>query len=242
VRRDDTRSDIFFAGCIFYQLLSGRPPLAETMDRTQRLSKGRYENILPLRDVMPSVPPPLAVVVNRAIEFDPERRFQTPADMLTDLKLALKRCRSSEGHDERGPQLASQEGMNENGEPRRLMVVESDGKMQDKFRQLFKKHGYRVLVATDPHRALQRFFDDHHAADILLFSTAAVGRPALEIFNRFAHEPITRELPAVLLLAESHHAWETDAELAEHRAVVKMPTKPRPLLDALLGVTAKQVG
>ena len=243
VRRDDTRSDIFFAGCIFYQLLCGRPPLAETMDRTQRLSKGRYENIPPIRDVIPDLPPPLVVVVNRAIEFDPDRRYQSPADMLTDLKLAMKRCRSAgDGHEDRGPELASQEGRNENGEPRRLMVVESDGKMQDVFRKLFKKYGYRVLVASDPHRALQRFFDDHHAADVMLFSTAAVGRDAVDIFNRFANETITRDVPAVLLLGEHHHDWEGDADVAEHRAVVKMPTKQRPLLDALLGVTAKQVG
>src|SRR4029078_6790246 len=39
VRKDDTRSDIFFVGCIYYQLLSGKPALAETRERSQRLSK-----------------------------------------------------------------------------------------------------------------------------------------------------------------------------------------------------------
>lgn len=242
VRRDDTRSDIFFSGCIFYQLLSGRPPLVETMDRVQRLSKGRYEAITPIRQVMPNVPPPLAIVVNRAIEFDPERRYQTPADMLTDLKLAVKRCKSAgDGRSDGGQQLSSREGLDEHGKPRKLMVVESDGKMQDVFRQLFKKNGYRVLVSSDPHRAMQRFFDDHETADLMLFSSIAIGRPALEVFNRFGQEPLTRDVPAVLLLGKHHHEWEGEAEVAEHRAVSKMPVKPRELREALLNVTAKQV-
>jgi len=43
------------------------------------------------------------------------------------------------------------------GQPRRLMVVESDMKMQDKLREVFKRNGYRVLVSSDPHRVLNRF-------------------------------------------------------------------------------------
>jgi serine/threonine-protein kinase len=241
VRRDDTRSDIFFTGCIFYQLLSGKPPLAETQDRVQRLSKGRYENIKPIRDVMPNVPPPLAMVVSRAIEFDPDRRYQTPADLLTDLKLAMKRCRTSaDGRADAGQELASREGLNEQGEPRRLMVVESEGKMQDVFRQLFKKNGYRVLVASDPERALQRFYDDHDAADLMLFSSIAIGRSALAMFNRFGQEPLTREVPAVLLLGKEHD-WADEADIAEHRITCRMPIKPRELREVLLNATTKQV-
>ena len=36
---------------------------------------------------------PLAMVVNKAIEFDPAKRYQTPGDMLADLKLAMKRVK-----------------------------------------------------------------------------------------------------------------------------------------------------
>ena len=56
VRKDDTRSDIFFAGCIYYQLMCGRPALAETRERSQRLSKSRYTDIKPILDVLPTRP------------------------------------------------------------------------------------------------------------------------------------------------------------------------------------------
>jgi serine/threonine-protein kinase len=161
--------------------------------------------------------------------------------LLTDLKLAMKRCRTSaDGRADAGQELASREGLNEQGEPRRLMVVESEGKMQDVFRQLFKKNGYRVLVASDPERALQRFYDDHDAADLMLFSSIAIGRSALAMFNRFGQEPLTREVPAVLLLGKEHD-WADEADIAEHRITCRMPIKPRELREVLLNATTKQV-
>ncbi|MFV2069044.1 MAG: serine/threonine-protein kinase, partial [Pirellulales bacterium] len=81
VRKDDARSDIFFAGCIYYHLLSGRPPLVETRDRIQRLSKTRFLEIPPLHEIAPDIPFSCALVVNKAIEFDPEKRYQTPGEM-----------------------------------------------------------------------------------------------------------------------------------------------------------------
>ncbi|MGI9429989.1 MAG: serine/threonine protein kinase, partial [Bythopirellula sp.] len=69
VRKDDTRSDIFFAGCIFYQLLSGKPAIAETRDRVQRLDKTRYKEIKPLATLAPELPLPLVRICNKALEF-----------------------------------------------------------------------------------------------------------------------------------------------------------------------------
>src|SRR5690606_2153901 len=113
VRKDDTRSDIFFAGCIFYQLMCGQPAMTETRDRVKRLDKSRFQNIRPITEIDPTLPLPLVRVVNKALEFDPTRRYQTPAEMLADLKLAAKRLRENrdapavqaetgpkEGHDE----------------------------------------------------------------------------------------------------------------------------------------------
>ena len=76
--------------------------------------------------------------------------------------------------------------------------------MQDMLRELFKKNGYRVLVMSDPERALDRFFQDHKAADVVLFTTGTNGRAALDAFNRFGQESTTRDLPAVLLLDQNH--------------------------------------
>jgi serine/threonine protein kinase len=241
VRKDDPRSDIYFAGCVFYQMLTGVPAIADSRDRSEA-GKTRYRDIKPVRELAPRLPLALAIVVNKALEFDPERRYQTPGDMLMDLKLAIRRVKAAaEGGQVSKPDIASTEGLDQQGQPRRLMVVESDMMMQDKLRDLFKRNGYRVLVSSDPNRVLNRFFEEPQAADVVLFTTGLNGRAALEVFNRFGHELITRDLPAVLLLDQNHHDWEPEAEVAEHRAVAKMPIKLRELRELLLEVSQKKV-
>lgn len=235
VRKDDTRSDIFFAGCIYYQMLSGRPPLAETRERSQRLSKSRYQNIKPIMEVEPKVPLLLARVVQKAIEFEPAKRYQTPGEMLADIKLAAKRL-EKHGADavDATLQVKKLEGHGPDGEPRKLMVVESDFKMQDLFRELFKKCGYRVLVTSDPERLFERLYDGSQAFDALLMSTGDMGRAGLDAFNRLATEAAGKSLPTILLLGAQQGSWRSDAQTAEHRRVLTMPVKSRQLRETLL--------
>ncbi|MCA9259082.1 MAG: serine/threonine protein kinase, partial [Planctomycetales bacterium] len=130
VRKEDPRSDLFFTGCMFYQMMSGRPALAETRERSQRLAKSRYENIKPILDVYPEAPLALARVVSKSIEFDPERRYQSAGEMLADLKLAVKRVSEAKTDDVEEGEKPRLEGHDDEGEPRKLMVLESDMKMQ----------------------------------------------------------------------------------------------------------------
>ncbi len=234
VRKDDTRSDIFFCGCIYYQLMSGRPALAETKDRGQRLSKTRFQSIKPIVDVLPSIPLPLARVVTKAIELDPARRYQTPGEMLADLKVAAKRVSEAKLEPLVDEDAARLEGQDAEGQPRKLMVVESDQKMQDVFRELFKQQGYRVLVTSDPERFFQRLYDDPRAVDVLLISSGKLGREAIDAFNRLDTEPRTKQVAAVLLLGEPHAAWEKDAVRGARRIVAKMPLKSRELRQQVL--------
>lgn len=240
VRKDDTRSDIFFAGCILYHMLSGQSPMPEGRDRGKQLSKATFQSIPPIASVAPSVPPTFAKVINRATEFDPVKRYQTPAEMLAELKIAAKRLAERAAGKQVKSELVSSEGHDEQGQPRRLMVVESNVKMQDLLRELFKRNGYRVLVANDPGRAIDRFYTDATAAEVVLFSTGEVGRAALDGFNRFGEETGTRDIPAVLLLDESHNAWSSEANVDDHRAVLAMPVKQRQLRQAIQSVLSRQ--
>lgn len=238
VRKDDTRSDVFFAGCIYYQLMSGRPALAETRERSQRLSKSRFEAIKPIVDVAPTTPLPLARVVTKAIELDPARRYQTPGEMLADLKLAAKRVADARDGQVVQDDATPLEGQDDQGQPRKLMIVESDHKMQDVFRDLFKKQGYRVLVTNDPERLFQRLYDDVKAFDVLLISSGQIGREALDAFNKLGQDQRTRKLPVVLLLGEQHGAWMKEAEGSPRRIIARMPLKSRELRTAILSALA----
>ena len=84
VPRNDIRSDIF-VGCMFYHLLAGKPPLVETRDRIQRLNIGRYRDIPPIGKYVTGLPHTVINIVNKAIAFDPDKRYPNYESLKSDL-------------------------------------------------------------------------------------------------------------------------------------------------------------
>ena len=238
VRKDDTRSDIYFLGCIYYHMLSGTPPLPDTRDRMQRLSKQRFLDVESVQKVNPAIPNTLAMVINKAMALEPNRRYQTPAAVVADLEIAARRL-TEDPQGEREPLDDSRQEQLPTGEapkpPRQqtIMVIESSAEMQDMLRRGLKRTGYRVLVTSDPERALERLETETGIADCLIFGAELLGQPALDAFNRLADEEATEALPAVLLLGENQRAWQEKAAAADHRLVLLMPITLKQLRDAL---------
>ncbi len=246
VRRDDTRSDIYFAGGIFYNMLTGFPPLSETRDRIQRLSKTRFTSVVPIQKVDPALPTAVTLIVTKSMMLDPARRYQSPSEMLHDLRAALKRIEEDPAANTSGPLMVTAESSTAakaHGEPsakpeHSVMVVESNVQVQDVFRSGFRKVGYRVLVTSDPSRAIQRIRQDTTTAQCVLFNAQELGEAALNGFNKLGTDPKTNFVPAMLLLDERQHAWEERAMTAEHRVVLPLPVtmkRLRAVLATLVG-------
>jgi hypothetical protein len=79
-RRADIRADIYSLGCTLYYLLSGGPPFKGT-SLYDILQAHHSRDALPLNLVRPEVPEELASIVARMMAKEPERRFQTPAEV-----------------------------------------------------------------------------------------------------------------------------------------------------------------
>ena len=155
VRKDDTRSDIYFLGCIFYNMLTGVPPLAETRDRLQRLSKSRFLEVVPIQKIAPQLPHWITLAVNKAMMLDPTRRYQSPTAMLSDLQLALKQltaeggAASGAGPEAAEPVQAAELVVPTPAAPQEtmtVMVVEANPEWQVVFRKGFKRAGIRMLL------------------------------------------------------------------------------------------------
>ncbi|MGE0606580.1 MAG: protein kinase [Pirellulales bacterium] len=236
-KREDNRSDIFFAGGIFYHLLTGQAPLAETKDRIQRLSRNRYTDIPSVLRVDSSIPKGIAAVVARAMEISPQLRYQTPAEFLAELQVAQKRLAEGKDTTEHvgespagggGQDAAALFDLWESREPvqRAVMVVESNMQMQDMLRDGLKKIGYRVLMTRDPARAMGQI-RSATPADCVVFSTLELGEAALEAFNAFGQSEETKNTPAVLLLGQDHTDWASRARVGDERLILTSPIKMR---------------
>jgi eukaryotic-like serine/threonine-protein kinase len=249
VRKDDVRSDIYFLGCIYYHMLAGQPPLAETRDRLHRLSKQRFLDVVPIRKLDSSLPLNVGMVVNKAMMLDPEGRYQTPAAMLTDLRVTARRLTEGRSESAEAAEAGTSDAessttpvLDTPAAGRSVMIVESDGQMQDIFRKSFKLAGYPVLGTADPGRAAGRFRQDAAVADAVLFSAQQIGAPALDMFNQLGEDKRTESVPAVLLLSESQKAWQSKAHTAQHRVVLTLPLTMKQLrthLEELLTIGAK---
>ena len=249
VRRDDPRSDLYFVGCMLYHMVTGEAPLTETRDRIQRLSKTRFLQVLPVEKLHPEVPRPLANLINRAIQLDAGARYQTPREMLADLDMVYGKLSEQdttledEGAFVSSGSVAPDSQLSRAAAPalRPVMFVESNPKMQEVFRQRLKRHGFRVLMTSDPQRALLRFQEREPPASCAVFSAGELGEQSLLAFQSFTQSPTTHSIPAVLLLPEQHARWADQIECEPHQVVLTLPVtlrRLREVLDRLVPVQA----
>ena len=79
-RNADIRADIYSLGCTLYYLLTGGPPFQGT-SLYDILQAHHSRDALPLNLARPEVPVELAALVAKMMAKEPERRFQTPAEV-----------------------------------------------------------------------------------------------------------------------------------------------------------------
>lgn len=89
----DPRSDLYGLGIMLYELLVGRPPfVAETQIATAMMHVN--EAPPPVRSIKPGIPRPLEAAIMKALEKDPDRRFQTALEMAAALDAPGSRPRA----------------------------------------------------------------------------------------------------------------------------------------------------
>lgn len=81
----DARSDLFSAGIIFYELLSGQTPF--DADTTMgKLWKRTNEPARPLDQLDKTIPAALSNIVRKCLEIDPQKRYANAAELLQHIE------------------------------------------------------------------------------------------------------------------------------------------------------------
>jgi len=169
---NDPRSDLYFLGAMYYELLTGKAPYPPTKSKDERRQYSRYRDIRPIREVDPSLPPIIIRIVDKLLQINPSQRYQTPSAVAIDLRLALAELNPSAL--EATPPPSSHKPIAPT-----VLCVEDRPRQQDSLRQYFSKHGYRVLLLRDFDRALTRLRSDPPKGLVLMGDSLGDGTEAL---------------------------------------------------------------
>jgi len=234
MKDDSVRSDIYFLGTIAYLMLSGKPALKETRERSERSDPRRFTSVEPLATQAPQVPRDLVDLVTRMMDLDPLERWQTAADVHRALEpLAAKYSAEGSEASATGPSRRETDTAAASAPQARpaqqtkatLMIVETSQTAQESLRTFFTKLGYRVLMTENPQRALARFSSIPPPADCLVISAQSLGEDAVAAFNTLSTDPYFAAVPAILLAGEHQQDVLDAAKIDERRRIVSSPVR-----------------
>ena len=86
--KGDPRSDIFFLGCVFYQMLTGKVAMAETesKDMLAKMLKRSFGAIQPLSESPYAPEPELCRIIEKMMKVDLRVRYQNMDEVVKDLE------------------------------------------------------------------------------------------------------------------------------------------------------------
>jgi DNA-binding response OmpR family regulator len=120
-----------------------------------------------------------------------------------------------------------------------VFVVEKISKFQDAFRESLKKKGYRVLVATDPALAYERFLQIPY--DALILNASTIGED-----GRYKFEQIMRDAElqgtvcaGILILSQEQESWVEEIPPFPCTAVMVQPVTLPKVLKKLAELEAQ---
>jgi len=147
--RNDPRSDLFFLGTILYELLTGEAPYPRTKDRDERKTFSRYRDIRPITSIDSKLPDEAVQIVERLLQVNPVRRYQTPGELNGTLEQSLRKLGQPAALSAAVPDALA-------GEAKVVIFVENRPGRQDVLRKYFSQRGFRVVLLADADRALAR--------------------------------------------------------------------------------------
>jgi tRNA A-37 threonylcarbamoyl transferase component Bud32 len=221
VKMGDVRSDLYFLGTVLYESLTGRSPLVMTRDRHARMRKERFEEVRAIHPSEVTGPPSVLSLVETMMSLDPRQRYQTPSQLLEAIKAVRREAENKSGRD-----CARRTA-------RSVFLAEHNEHLQEVLRDGLKEKGYRVFLAGDPARALDRFHQ--HPYEGLIVDATTTGEEGLVIFSHIVEEADRKGLPlaAILILGEEQATWEARVPQVGQTGVLIHPVKFKPLVRKL---------
>jgi eukaryotic-like serine/threonine-protein kinase len=228
VEKGDPRSDIFFLGCVFYQMLTGVAPIPEKKDRASRLLRTRLDNIRPVIEVYPNVDRQLAPIVDRMMSLNVHARFQTPLDVIDTLRSIASLAPLTPATP--GAKPAASKAITRS---RAVLVMESDANLQATIREKLHAIGYRVILTADPHRGLERYREQ--PTDCVVVDCETTGKAGLDSLLETEEHAKNRKLlwNGIVILAADQSDWAQRVTESDNCVVMVKPVTMRQLRERI---------
>jgi serine/threonine protein kinase len=256
--KGDPRSDIYFLGCVFYQMVTGQLPMeeSESKDMLKKMLVRSFGAIKPIAEHPYAPDEELAVIIDKMMKIDLKARYQTMGEVIDDLERYKESLK--EGGDKAGrgrqaeededfasifllpPEAAPGERESAAAPPpakavpqRSILCVEAQDEIQDILRKSLTKMGYRPLLVGDSERAAERFRES--PVDAVIFDADGQEPDSIEHFldmHEKAHED-EHQLVALVLLGPRQGELREKLPTDDRLVVLSKPLKMKEVQDAL---------
>ena len=260
--KGDPRSDIYFLGCVFYQMVTGSSPMeeSESKDMLRKMLKRSFGAIKPITDHPYAPDEELCRIIEKMMKIDLKARYQTMDEVVADLEryeASLKRpaprppTTASPQDDDRlrgdlrpaagaasrppspRPSRRSRRGQGRRSQERPLR--RGPGRDPGRPAQDPDEMGYRALLVGDAERAAERFRES--PADAVIFDADGQGAESIDAFidmHEKAHED-EHQLVALVLLGPRQGELREKLPTDDRLIVLSKPIKMKEVQDALTG-------
>ena len=229
--KGDPRSDIYFLGCVFYQMVTGQLPMeeSESKDMLRKMLKRSFGAIKPINEHRYSPDEELGSIIEKMMKIDLKARYQTMDAVVADLEQfqtayeaaksgTAPRTKADEDDEfigsifmpreiEKPPELAPAAPPPPKPVPSKsVLCVETQTEIQDAFRKTLSNMGYKVLLVSDAEVGAERYREA--PVDAVIFDTDGQDAESVEAFldmHEFAHEE-GHQLVALVLLGHKQDA------------------------------------
>lgn len=258
--KGDPRSDIFFLGCVFYQMITGQAPMkeSESKDMLQKMLVRGFNSITPLSEHRLAPDPAISSVVEKMMKIDLKARYQNMDPVIADLEhyqahasagilgLEMNAPDEPEFNPDYDDIFTNRPGTLDSGDAhgpataapkpevkRHLLCVEGQADIQDAFRKSLTKMGYRVILVGDAERAAERYRESPLDAVILdLDGVGEEGIAALEDMREKAQED-AHGFAALVLLGPRQGALREKIPADPKITVLTKPVKMKQVQSAI---------
>ena len=227
---NDPRSDLFFLGTIFYELLTGVPPYPRTRSREERKQLSRYSHVRSIRDVDPTVDSSLSEVIERLMTLNPNDRYQTPTEVVQDLRSlsrALELSTQNVSQNNRQQRSKTTSDSKNGGDRPTIMCLESRPKHQDILRDYLTKHGYRVLMLSDVQRGINRMKTD--PPDCIVLMGESVGKETATAFQQMVQTTKNNPTVGIAVLSKKQQGLRSECRQTSTARILVQPITLRDL-------------